>query len=486
MPQKIFIHNNKLTHSLRVLSPDELKSLGKWLQSPWANSNTKVYELYLLLKKYAPTYDSPQLNRESIFNKLYPTKPFNDRWLRNIMAELNKQIESFMIHQRLEKEEDLKKMLLAKEYEKRHQTKRLLKLAEGFNEQLEAKKDKGLEDYYYGCFLNDLVYYSPETSAQWKGEKPLLNQADAYLDQFYLLAKWRYRSEFKERQRLLKKEEQPLFDLEILEKIGEHISIPAVNLYDQKRRGGDHLSEDEFEKLKEDYFECFDFLSFKDQQIFYFYLLNILIKLHLKGQSNVLSLLFSFYMKGVEQSLIIHQNRLSHSTYTNIIIAGINVKQPQSVLNFIASYTPFLKKEEQHDGQTWGTARYHFYNKEYEEIIRLLRDHKFSIPSFERRGRTLLLQTYFELLSIDQSYISLFFYFNQTFTRFIQRDKTISLGRKKAYLSFLKYTRKIADLIISKKKTSSSFVKVLQDIENESTIQGKQWLKEKLNILIEK
>ena len=80
------------------------------------------------------------------------------------MAEMNKQGEKFLIHSRLEKEEVLKKLLLVKEYERTHQTSRLIKFANQINDELSSKKNKSWEDYFYLCYINDLMYYLPGAS----------------------------------------------------------------------------------------------------------------------------------------------------------------------------------------------------------------------------------------------------------------------------------------------------------------------------------
>ncbi|MFK8010372.1 MAG: hypothetical protein AB8H03_28720 [Saprospiraceae bacterium] len=398
------------------------------------------------------------------------------------MAELNKQIEVFLIHQRLEEEEDLKKILLAKEYEKRHQTSRLLKLSESLNNKLEFKKNKSLDDYYHGCIINDLLYYNPEVSAQWRGDTPLLNKADTYLDGFYLLGKWRYRSEFLERQRLLKEEDQPFFDLDILQRIGENFSIPVVNLYQKKQEAGKSFTEGQFVKLKKTYFDSFENMSFKDQQIFYFYLLNSLMGIIQMGKTKLFETLFDLYWFGIKKRLLLYHGRLSANTYANIITLGNRIKKFEEIDSFIKTYTIHLREEEQTDGATWGRAHWHFNKKEYENAIEYLRIYKFKNNSFEILGRFLLLQVYFELLRKDTSYSFLFFDYTKSLKKNIQRNKYLSQSRKKAFQNYIKYISKIAHVLDKKDKTK--YQELIHQINNEEIIQGKRWMLETLDQII--
>ena len=136
------------------------------------------------------------------------------------------------------------------------------------------------------------------------------------------------------------------------------------------------------------------------------------------------------------------------------------------------------------DGSIWGKAHWYFNKKEFEQAIDCLRFHKFSTPTFETQGRFLLLQAYFESLKMDKTYSFLFFDYSRSYSKFILRNKHLSASRKKAYQAFIRYTCKIADLINYKEKNKKVFLKLAWDIDKESILQGKRWLKEVLDGLM--
>ena len=139
---KTHIHPSKLTQSLQLLTPPEFKSLHKWLQSPWANPNKKLVELYRQLQKHHPDFTSRTLTKENLFAQLYPGKNYDDKWMRNIMAALCKQVDKFLVHERLEKEEVMKKRYLAQEFLERHQNEWSNQQADQLIKILESKKNK--------------------------------------------------------------------------------------------------------------------------------------------------------------------------------------------------------------------------------------------------------------------------------------------------------------------------------------------------------
>ncbi|MEM9822166.1 MAG: hypothetical protein AAF985_13880, partial [Bacteroidota bacterium] len=162
--------NSKLEKSLALLDKSELKALAQWLKSPWCNSNKKVEQLFRYMRPHYPDFSSPLLQREKLFAKLYPDKTFNDRWMRNLQAELNKQIEQFLLHQELEQSPNWSQLLLAKIYERKHASQRLFKLSEAWQKSLLEKNNKSWEDYLFLCWSNDQLYYLPETTNRWKAD----------------------------------------------------------------------------------------------------------------------------------------------------------------------------------------------------------------------------------------------------------------------------------------------------------------------------
>ena len=374
------------------------------------------------------------------------------------MAEMNKQIERFLIHSRLEKEENLKRILLAEEYGKRHETTRLTKLAEEVNKDLEKKKNKSSQDYFYLSYLNDLLYYLPGAQHHSNTIEHPLIKANDYLDQFYLLGKWRYKSELKGRTKTLKEDEVISVELELLEKLSSHKSIPAIKFYQEiLKEGDDGITEEAFNKLKNKYVAQQDSLSIKDNKLIYLYLLNILIRMYFKGNNHLVKNVFELYKVGIKNELLIHNGRISDKTFGNIVITGNTIQEFDYISQFVKEKSSYLKHDQQLDGKTWGIAHLHFSKKEYEKTIDLLWPYKFNSSNFERTGKFLLFQAYFEALRNDHSFLTMFFDFGDALKKYIHRDKDISSDRKKAIYNFIKYTGKIADLFILKEKNKDVF-----------------------------
>ena len=65
------MYKSNLIKLLSKLTESEFKNFGKFVNSPYFNSNKKVTELYKLLVKFYPGFDSLELSKENIFRILY-------------------------------------------------------------------------------------------------------------------------------------------------------------------------------------------------------------------------------------------------------------------------------------------------------------------------------------------------------------------------------------------------------------------------------
>ncbi len=88
--------NSNLIKILASLTKDELKSFEDFVSSPYFNKKPTVITLFKELKKFYPGFTDSSLTKESIYQKIYKGKSFNDGVLRNQMSELYKLLLKFI------------------------------------------------------------------------------------------------------------------------------------------------------------------------------------------------------------------------------------------------------------------------------------------------------------------------------------------------------------------------------------------------------
>ncbi|MEZ4932171.1 MAG: hypothetical protein R2788_08650 [Saprospiraceae bacterium] len=138
----------KLIKILQSLDPEEFRRLKRALSSPYFATNTRLLTLYEHLKKHYPEFEEEKLQKEKLFKKLYPGKPFNDGVLRVLVREFSAVVEDYILLERLRSDKPLRKKMLVKEYGQRN-------LYEYFK--------KGTEELVSGfddSYVKDMEHYS--------------------------------------------------------------------------------------------------------------------------------------------------------------------------------------------------------------------------------------------------------------------------------------------------------------------------------------
>ena len=473
---KTHLKPTKLVATLQLLTPTEFKSFHKWLQSPWANSNKKLVELYRILQKHYPEFTARTLTKEKLFIQLYPEKEYDDKWMRNIMAAMSKQVEKFLVHQRLEKEEVLKKKYLAEEFLERHKNDWYHREINSLIKLLEVKKVKETEDYLMLALIHeDLYHESNAHTLLAQGYSPL-QISEVYLDTFYSITKWRHLTELVEQKMIV-----PInWDLgekkELLSSLTKQFDIPVIDFYKERLEKVDSIEKEKYFQLKEKYYFVYDRLPLWDRKVIVFYLINMAIRMWIKGDQEIMQELLDLYKFGLENKLLFYYGRLTDATYANVVTVANSLGEFKFCKTIIDDYTQCLADESRRDGKIWATAHWYYKQQLFDKGIELLTLHNFKNDMFVRSSKFLLLQNYFEACLEDDSYYLFFKDFCEAAKKFFKRNKLISKERNMAYVNLIKYAFNFIKINIEKKPAIPIFRKFLVDLNLEKNIQGKKWL----------
>ena len=114
------MHNSKLITILKALNPEEFKQFHRYIHSPFNTQSTELLELFDYLRGYYPDFDSPKLEREHVFQQLYPKEKFNGPRLRNLLFKINKILEEYLIYLEFQQNDYRRKKVLNQIYGKRN------------------------------------------------------------------------------------------------------------------------------------------------------------------------------------------------------------------------------------------------------------------------------------------------------------------------------------------------------------------------------
>jgi hypothetical protein len=97
----------KKTRFIRLISafsPQEFRQFGRFLRSPFFNSNKALVRLYVYLKKYHPAFPSLALTEKKVFKHLFPGKNFSEHRMYDISHEMLKLCEKFLSYTGFDKD----------------------------------------------------------------------------------------------------------------------------------------------------------------------------------------------------------------------------------------------------------------------------------------------------------------------------------------------------------------------------------------------
>jgi hypothetical protein len=178
--------NTSVFSVFRTFSNEELKKFEDFLNSPYYNKKTAVVNLFIIIKKYDPLYNSPDLDRKKIWKRLYKNKDFNYGVMKNLIYDLGKCAEIFIELQNYEKDEKLRGIVLLKEKMDRNLESSFEKSMKSYNNML-ANLKLDFEYFFYKYRALKLQRESTATKNKSNAEKTVEEEKEIeYLTLFYL------------------------------------------------------------------------------------------------------------------------------------------------------------------------------------------------------------------------------------------------------------------------------------------------------------
>lgn len=97
------MHKSIALEIIRNFSGEDFDRFYDFIRSPYFNKNSNAVRLFELLKKYRPDFESAMLDKEKIWEKLFPGKKYNYGTMKNLIFELKKLASKYLIIDELER-----------------------------------------------------------------------------------------------------------------------------------------------------------------------------------------------------------------------------------------------------------------------------------------------------------------------------------------------------------------------------------------------
>lgn len=470
--------SDKLRSMLQTFSKVERNRFRKYLLSPYLNDQPDLCLLFDVADKALRDGTFAELERQQIWQKLYPNKPYNDAQLRRLSSDLNQLALRFLSAEARQQDPltealDMQRLLAQPELKKH-----LASVERNINRLLEEAARKS-PDYYLSLFqVHHNTFKRADKTVTTSGYAEKLSSADAHLEYFYLTQKLKYyvnwvlycMSRTTEEEVVLPPGIWQILDKETFK------DIPLLIIY---RKIIDCLAEPEEEQhfselLSSIEIHASSISKFDLRECYHIAQNYCAIKIN-QGKREYYRKVFEIFKKIIQNGILLEEGTLSEGIFKNIVTAGLGVGEFDWTENFIGEYTAYLPSNIRENARTFNLASLHFHQKKYDQVIGLIRDVEYNDVVYALSAKQLLVRTYYELgetLALDSLIDS--------FKIYLRRNKMISKSQKREYLNFLNFVKNLTLLTASDTKR---IVKLRTRIETASSITPKKWLLEKMEHL---
>ncbi|MFK8006720.1 MAG: hypothetical protein AB8H03_10125 [Saprospiraceae bacterium] len=480
----------KLIQLLSEIDESELKSLMKFVKSPYHNTNKLIIPLLQKIIAYHPDFDHKKLTKEHLYHFIHSEgKPYHEGRMNLLMTNLVSVIQDFYMYQEFQKDKILQRRLKGKAYSNRNLYKNYKKEVEVVLDDLEKSPFREEEYFFQRYDAEQKLFFHIETPKNHDGAIYLQNAMEN-LDLFYMTAKLNLASEQITMTKRLNISKEIIFLNPILSHLEIRKNQPNVLgiYYKIIKLRIEENSINYYYEIKEKLSSCLNSIKLLSQKLIYFNLVNYGIGLLNQGDKDILKELLILYKFGISQNFIINNNTISPSTYSNISLISTNSGEFEWSLNFILEYEGYLPKGEIYFTKLMALAFLNYRkgfaedDNHFSKTLELLREITYSKKNIFLflRSRLLWIRTSFEILKDDRSYHLTLLDYIKSFESQLKKDNVLSPERVQRYFSFILYVKKIIKLLMKNNRSKEEVDKVLSEIENQSNIALKNWFIEKL------
>ena len=472
------MHRSKLIRLIKILDPDEFRLFYKFVRSIFYQNNQNLVNLYKYLRKYYPDFPPSKINKEKVFQHLFPGRPYSNDTLASLMSKLTRLVEEYLLILDLQDDAFERKKRLIRIYGKRNQFDFFEK---GTKELLKELEQESLQNHQERIALYKNLYFHPLHNKYSLEDESLEHLMDN-LDHYFTLSKMRYGVALKNKQKILSKPYDLKF-MEILTKEQElGSSVPPVffELYRYTFALLEENTTSDFYKFEQLFFAQAKTLDLEDQMLLYLSGLNYINRQVNNGHSAFSSIAFKWYKYGLSNDLLIKNNNIDQVTFGNIVVYGCREKQFDWTKSFISTYESYLDPEIKTDIVNYNLAWLHISMKEFHQALSILTNYPFKEKD-QAKTRLNIIRAMFELFLTDERYYSLLTANIHSFEVFISRNTFFKKSTLKPYLNGIRIIRGLATRIQKKEEMQTIRTWFLHQIQSKQEIIARSWLSEKVN-----
>ncbi len=397
------MYKSKLVEMLRHFSPKELNRFSEYLSSPFFNKDEQVLIFYNHIKKFAPEFNSPGIDKDKVIERGIPGIVLTEKKLGYLMSDVVEHIEDFIRYNKFSEQAVEGYCHLLAIYNKWESDKLFDQTLREAKDVLDRFPYRDAPYFYKEYLLQSEInlYFDRQKKRAYDAS---LQKAADYLDLFYLANKLKYSCELINRQKLVAAN----YELRLLKEITQHLQehsydeFPSIAIYYQILMTFlENDNVEHFEKLKrllDEHTSKFPPLEAKDM---YAYAQNYTIRKINAGNQDFLDEYLHLSKAALEKNLLLVDGFLSPWAYKNIVSVALRVDDFTWTEQFIKNYRSKLSEKFRTNAYNYNLAYLLFFKGDYGEALKLINQVEFTDIFYALDSRTMQIKIYYQLEEWD-------------------------------------------------------------------------------------
>lgn len=451
---------------IRQMSSQETRDFQTFLASPYYNTRQDMCDLFDFLAKKKKAIRP--LTKNEVFKKVFPQKPFTEQEMRLLLSYLYRLLEKFLAVQNFHKNESSERKSLLSVFKQRNLNRHFRKTLNQAQKLHENSNQQHPEHYLEAYYLEREEY--DILSSVGRTQELNLQQVEDNLDSAFI--------SFKLRQACLARAHEAVFNtqynirlLQALLEIAQADDFqknPAIVIYYYCYRAlYDVPTEENFRLFREKLIELRPFFPQTEIRTLYLLAINYCIKQINKAKQSYLKEALDLYKSGLENDLLLENNRLSRFAFNNIVGIALHLDEYDWTEKFVQEYSQNLKIEYREAAFNLNSARLEYARKNYDNALVYLQKADYRDIISNMTAKILQMKIYYESDEFDLLYNHL-----KTMEMYVRRNKKISYHYP-IWMNIIRYTQRISDI----NRYDKEAVDLLrQSIEGEEYLTEKKWL----------
>lgn len=463
-----------LAEIIRSLSKKETRDIAKWLQSPAHNQRQDVVRLFDYMTKTLTNSDE-STEKQQAWIAVFPTQPYDDAYMRQVMYFLLKSIEEYLLFVDYTSDRVQYQIGLARIYRRRKLEKAYAQAHRLGTQNLESQSLRN--DYYLlNKFFLEQEEYERKMSITQNAPVNLQETADA-LEKWFLEERLRISKDMLAHHNIFQKIE---YDHGLLDQALAYVSEkkmldePALAVYYYTYMALTNPKEEGyFDRLE--HFIHHEMGRFNPPEVRTLYLaaLNYCVPKINQGRLDFARRAFELYRKGLENKFLLEDGTVSRFTFGNAVAAALKIREFGWAEKFIHDFQEYLEEKQRNSTVNFNLSRVYFERGDYDKAQELLTQFEYDYMYLNIIAKTMLLKIYYEKDETDALESLL-----ESMRIYLQRKEALDPNRKAAYKNMISLMKKLVNINPYAKAPKE---KLRELIQTTNPLMERDWLLKQLD-----